>query len=592
MAQFQQITRGGKRVERTRPAWRSYWGSWIIVLAGPLLVFVWTDTAAALVDGFSLDALAAWLVASTAGDRPSAAAADLLARGLLLAPSLFAWLSIAVRRATSAYEIIDKQVIRSERGVISRTQRSITLSPQVHVDLSQTVIERLLAVGTLKFWTGDDRSKAVWAHISRPATVQEYVEGLKRGAGTSAREVRGGTQQDGRPPSDASRNWRMIAEVSEDDAPLTRREKWRRGRNRVQSRGGGLESVFWADNNKIVFGAKRGFEAFKFDCISKKIVDHRFPDDLEPWKGSTSFHSSKVCELDGIVFASNLWYIAALSSGTDLIFAKRNGSNHLVFSGFERSIFTTSLRAGPFRQIDWLGKETDHDIGSALTDTIGGGTIESLPMEWSPIFEQFYFAARVEQSGLRHLVGSYDPRTKQIRHADVPENIVKVLTPARSSRLVAIGASIHTIDRTTMTGLATLGRLEPPIDRQIASVPTSITMCNDGSELVVYRAGENRIYFVDMNTLNLRDSTLMPDVFSAHHSGRDHVVLKMAPDDSHVAICGARIAIVERKNRQIELEVRATSSANDMDLSGCEFSPSGNRFALLHRDKVRIFERK
>lgn len=128
---------------------------------------------------------ALWLVQRQLFDGVTAAIgipAELSAIGLLLgaAPILTA---VAIDRFTKSYELVGNHTLRGTSGFIARQQRQLELSPQVHLDLEQSVAGRLLGFGTLTFWTGDDRSRMVWKNVANPTAVMGLVDSMRRGSG-------------------------------------------------------------------------------------------------------------------------------------------------------------------------------------------------------------------------------------------------------------------------------------------------------------------------------------------------------------------------------------------------------------------------
>lgn len=149
MQGFKKLEKNGHQIYRTRPAWQSYWGSWLTLGASvALCARFYTDIPQ---DAYAY--IAGWLI--------------------------LLYLFIAGRRQMETFDIIDGQVVRAHKGLILRKRRDLTLSPQVHVDMEQSIIGRILNYATLRFWTGDDRSTASWGRITSPERVSREIEDLK-----------------------------------------------------------------------------------------------------------------------------------------------------------------------------------------------------------------------------------------------------------------------------------------------------------------------------------------------------------------------------------------------------------------------------
>jgi hypothetical protein len=85
---------------------------------------------------------------------------------------------------THLYELEGGQRLRATRGFIARVRREFTLSPQVQVDLRQTAMGRLLNYGSVRFWTGDDRSGLEWTNVKDPAGLVDAVHAVRTPDGT------------------------------------------------------------------------------------------------------------------------------------------------------------------------------------------------------------------------------------------------------------------------------------------------------------------------------------------------------------------------------------------------------------------------
>ncbi len=160
--QFKQLSRKGQTVLRMRPAWTSYWRSGLAVV---VVTGLW------LVQRELFDGLAQRL------------GIPIEFSGLGLAIALFPILAgVVYHRYTHAYEIENGRKLRLLAGFISRVKREFPLTDKVQTDMGQTIAGRLLNYGTIAFWTGDDRSRLVWAKVSDPDRVIAYLDLLKAGA--------------------------------------------------------------------------------------------------------------------------------------------------------------------------------------------------------------------------------------------------------------------------------------------------------------------------------------------------------------------------------------------------------------------------
>ncbi|WBQ10519.1 PH domain-containing protein [Hyphomonadaceae bacterium ML37] len=169
MQNFDFIRENGREIYRTRPAWRSYWGSWIVLgVTIALCIRFYSE-----IPQQAYPYIAGWLIAV----------------------SLF----MAGRRQMEAFDLIDGQVIRAHKGLVVRKRRDVTLSPQVHVDMEQGVMGRTLNYATLSFWTGDDRSTANWSRITNPERVIQELEALKTKP-VAGSEVRVAETDNNQPP--------------------------------------------------------------------------------------------------------------------------------------------------------------------------------------------------------------------------------------------------------------------------------------------------------------------------------------------------------------------------------------------------------
>lgn len=165
---FKTVKRGGQDVLRMRPAWLSYWGSFLAAMAVTGLWIVQRP----LFDGMA-DALG--LSTEFAGFG--------LAIGLL--PIV---IRVFYHRYTHAYEIENGTKLRLVAGFISRVKREFPLTDKVQTDMGQSLIGRLLNYGTLAFWTGDDRSRLTWKDAPDPDQVIAFLDRLKSGDSSASHQ--------------------------------------------------------------------------------------------------------------------------------------------------------------------------------------------------------------------------------------------------------------------------------------------------------------------------------------------------------------------------------------------------------------------
>tara|TARA_R110002124_G_scaffold75998_8_gene203749 strand:- start:7659 stop:8978 length:1320 start_codon:yes stop_codon:yes gene_type:complete len=166
--QFKTVKRGGQDVLRVRPAWLSYWGSFLAAMG---VIGLWI-VQRPLFDGMA-DAL------GLSND----------VAGLGLAIGL---LPIAIRvfyhRYTHAYEIENGRKLRLVAGFISRVKREFPLTDKVQTDMGQSFIGRILNYGTLAFWTGDDRSRLTWKDAPDPDRIVAFLDRLKSGGPSASHQ--------------------------------------------------------------------------------------------------------------------------------------------------------------------------------------------------------------------------------------------------------------------------------------------------------------------------------------------------------------------------------------------------------------------
>ena len=159
--QFKHLSRKGQTILRTRPAWTSYWRSGLAAVVVTCLWFAKREL---------FDRLAQRLgIPAELSD---------LGLAVVLVPIIA---GVVYHRYTHAYEIENGRKLRLLAGFISRVKREFPLTDKVQTDMGQSIAGRLLNYGTIAFWTGDDRSRLVWAKVSDPDRVIAYLDLLKAG---------------------------------------------------------------------------------------------------------------------------------------------------------------------------------------------------------------------------------------------------------------------------------------------------------------------------------------------------------------------------------------------------------------------------
>jgi len=153
------FSRNGKSVIRFRPAWRSFWGS---AIAGACVLTLWM-VKKSIFDGVALSV---------------GIPAELSALGLIIGLGPIA-LAVLYQRYTRSFEIEEGRTIRRTVGFIARKKREFSLSDKIQADMEQSISARVLNYGTIRFWTGDDRSQLEWANAPDPDEIISYINALK-----------------------------------------------------------------------------------------------------------------------------------------------------------------------------------------------------------------------------------------------------------------------------------------------------------------------------------------------------------------------------------------------------------------------------
>lgn len=137
-----------------RPAWVSYWKSWISIAVILVLSMIRANSAE--------------LSSDVQNVLPYLA---LIPIGGILARVLF-------HRYSRTYQIEESRRIRNTTGIISRVRREFLISDKIQTDLKQTILGRFLNYGTLRFWTGDEQSGFAWVNVPDPARRETEVKQL------------------------------------------------------------------------------------------------------------------------------------------------------------------------------------------------------------------------------------------------------------------------------------------------------------------------------------------------------------------------------------------------------------------------------
>jgi membrane protein YdbS with pleckstrin-like domain len=147
----------------SRPAWRYQWAAVVAMalMAGAMLL-------ASLYGPTYLGARAAQMVSSAA---------------LALA---FYFVLLALYRHFAWRYLVDEHNIESYHGVLARQVRSIRVADLRNINVSQSVMQRLLDVGDVEFSSaaGGD-VEVIFFGVPEPMQVKEFVRRLQDGAPSS-----------------------------------------------------------------------------------------------------------------------------------------------------------------------------------------------------------------------------------------------------------------------------------------------------------------------------------------------------------------------------------------------------------------------
>jgi uncharacterized membrane protein YdbT with pleckstrin-like domain len=123
----------------------------------------------------------AWLVSSTG-----------LSAGVLAAGIALVVLAGFVKRMATVYTITNQR-LRIKRGILAKKIQQTRIDRVQNVNTDQSVVERLLRVGTVDFDTaGTDDSDFTFAGVSSPSRVVAAVDHAQHAASTAPAEPAGG----------------------------------------------------------------------------------------------------------------------------------------------------------------------------------------------------------------------------------------------------------------------------------------------------------------------------------------------------------------------------------------------------------------
>ena len=113
-----------------------------------------------------------WFIPSFPNPSVAGISVSTILAAFLLFLALVALLAGELRRKTTRYIITDNKIIR-EDGILNKNTEMIPYTQLERVDLHQTLLQRILRIGTIVVDTGDDSLNIDM--IRRPAQVQELL---------------------------------------------------------------------------------------------------------------------------------------------------------------------------------------------------------------------------------------------------------------------------------------------------------------------------------------------------------------------------------------------------------------------------------
>lgn len=158
--QFQQLKEDGRTILRTRPAWATFLGSWVLLGISLFLTFYYHDALRSFAAYFGIPLGYASFA--------------------ILLPSVIIVIITVLRRYHWTFEL-DQQHVRLKRGYLAQSERKIQLVAWVNIDLDRSILGRLFNYGSLGFWSGDEKSRLTWWGVSSPIAVRQYIERIRDG---------------------------------------------------------------------------------------------------------------------------------------------------------------------------------------------------------------------------------------------------------------------------------------------------------------------------------------------------------------------------------------------------------------------------
>jgi len=144
-----------KTLVQLRPAWRNYWAGFVVAASLPPT---------------------AWIAYSSIG--PSNMMLALIVSGSLVFVSALILFLCVISRFSWQFFLSDNEV-RSHHGIIARRQQSVRINDLRSVGLDQGIVQRLLGVGDLSFYTSGSAVAEVRFHgIREPAQWRDQVNNL------------------------------------------------------------------------------------------------------------------------------------------------------------------------------------------------------------------------------------------------------------------------------------------------------------------------------------------------------------------------------------------------------------------------------